>query len=149
MRRLLTLIPLVLGVLPALAAPPVVTVPAEVAGDVGAFVPIRTTVTDAKVVKFVALDGGLMPTPKHNTLDRIDNSKGYEPGNVRWATRAEQMRNTRRNVNLTHEGRTMCLKDWATELGINPVTLRYRVRNWGVQRAFTEPINHKCRGARK
>lgn len=27
------------------------------------------------------------------TLDRIDNSKGYEPGNVRWATRAEQARN--------------------------------------------------------
>lgn len=29
------------------------------------------------------------------TIDRIDNDKGYEPGNVRWATRAEQNRHRR------------------------------------------------------
>lgn len=29
------------------------------------------------------------------TIDRIDNEKGYEPGNVRWATRAEQNRHKR------------------------------------------------------
>lgn len=31
------------------------------------------------------------------TIDRIDNDKGYEPGNVRWATRAEQNRHRRNN----------------------------------------------------
>lgn len=30
------------------------------------------------------------------TIDRIDNDKGYEPGNVRWATRKEQRHNQRR-----------------------------------------------------
>jgi hypothetical protein len=30
------------------------------------------------------------------TLERMDNDKGYEPGNVKWATRAEQNRNRRK-----------------------------------------------------
>jgi hypothetical protein len=37
-------------------------------------------------------DMGERPTRKH-TVDRIDNSKGYEPGNCRWATQQEQCRN--------------------------------------------------------
>jgi hypothetical protein len=31
-------------------------------------------------------DMGDRPSPQH-TLERINNSKGYEPGNVKWATR--------------------------------------------------------------
>lgn len=32
------------------------------------------------------------------TLDRIDNDRGYEPGNVRWASKSEQSRNQRRHI---------------------------------------------------
>jgi hypothetical protein len=38
---------------------------------------------------------GEPPTLLH-TIDRIDVNGNYEPGNVRWATQSEQMKNTRR-----------------------------------------------------
>lgn len=41
-------------------------------------------------------DMGLPPSPAYS-LDRIDNSKGYFPGNCQWATPKEQANNTRRN----------------------------------------------------
>lgn len=37
---------------------------------------------------------GPRPSPKHS-LDRIDNSRGYEPGNVRWADKKTQTANRR------------------------------------------------------
>ena len=40
------------------------------------------------------LDIGRAPSPELS-LDRIDNDGGYEPGNVRWATRSEQSSNQR------------------------------------------------------
>ena len=54
----------------ALAAPPVVTVPAEVTGEVGSFVAVRASVTEAKVVKFVPLDSGLNVFPADLLADK-------------------------------------------------------------------------------
>lgn len=61
------------------------------------------------------------------TIERIDNSKDYGPDNCRWATRAEQSRNTRRNHLFTYEGRTQVLTDWCAELGLNFHTVENRI----------------------
>lgn len=83
---------------------------------------------------------GDKPTPKH-TLDRIDNSKGYEPGNVRWATMGEQLLNNSRTKYLTCDGKTQSMKEWSEELGIKYTTLRARIRQgWPVKLALTEGV---------
>lgn len=37
----------------------------------------------------------LGPCPPKHSIDRINNNRGYEPGNIRWATPLEQYRNRR------------------------------------------------------
>lgn len=86
---------------------------------------------------------GLAPSKKH-TLDRIDSAKNYEPGNVRWATRAQQARNTSRNVFVTANNQTMTIADWSDVTGIAYHVIAYRVRNgWDHNRAVSEPVSQK------
>lgn len=45
------------------------------------------------VVSFETFYNHVGRRPLGTSLDRIDNTKGYMPGNVRWATRKDQQRN--------------------------------------------------------
>lgn len=82
-------------------------------------------------------DMGQQPYPGA-TIERKDNNGNYEPSNCKWATRAEQSRNKKDTVIITHNGKTMCLKDWARELGLSCTTLRHRIRvaKWPLERAL-------------
>lgn len=51
---------------------------------------------------FVLFREDMGDKPVGHSIERIDNDKGYEPGNCRWGTRREQNRN-KRNVVLTED----------------------------------------------
>jgi len=69
---------------------------------------------------------GERPTASH-TLERIDNSRGYEPGNIAWVTRDAQMRNTRATHFIEIDGARKTITDWASEKGISPTTIHHRI----------------------
>lgn len=66
--------------------------------------------------------------PDGLTLERIDNSKGYEPNNCKWTTYAEQNRNKSSTKKLTLNGRTQVAADWAAELGLTDSQIYKRIR---------------------
>ncbi len=93
----------------------------------------------------------LIPDPPsdQHTLDRRDNSKGYTPENIRWATRAEQSRNKGDTVRITLGGRTQSQAEWCRELGIDwrTVTTRRR-RGWALEKALLTPVDPTKRNRR-
>lgn len=62
------------------------------------------------------------------TLERMDNNGNYEPSNCKWATRLEQVRNTRRCRILTINGVTGTLSLQSEIYGISESLLRYRLK---------------------
>lgn len=77
--------------------------------------------------------------PAGMTIERIDNRRGYEPGNCRWATVAEQAANKTTSRHITALGRTMILAEWARESGLDHSLIQARLRyGWPPDRAVTE-----------
>lgn len=72
------------------------------------------------------------------TLDRINVNKGYEPSNCRWATRQVQCNNTRRNVLVTFNGKTLTASEWSELNGWEKHLVSWRLRNgWSIKNALT------------
>ena len=101
------------------------------------------TMCDEWINSYDAFIAHVGPKPDPSMwLDRIDNDRGYEPGNVRWATPAQQARNTTRNVFIEWAGERLTVTEWADRLGVQVGTLWNRVfkYKWPLERAMTSHI---------
>lgn len=84
-------------------------------------------------------------------LDRYPNKNGnYEPGNCRWATRTEQIRNRRSTRYLDFNGRTQTVMEWVKERGLNYHTVVSRLyEGWPIEEILRQKKGTHVHGKRK
>jgi hypothetical protein len=88
---------------------------------------------------------GPRPDPSY-TIERIDTNGNYEPGNVKWASRAEQTRNQRSNINVTIDGETKTVAEWSEDprCPVDKFCIYKRIkRGWDPERAILEKSHGK------
>lgn len=112
------------------------------------------TVSNEWINDFQAFYDHIGPKPSDKySIDRIDNNGNYEPGNVRWATASEQMKNQRkrkpfrlnyeRKGQFEYEGQIYTLRQLAEKFNIEKWVVKKRLYDlgWDLQRALTEPYD--------
>lgn len=84
---------------------------------------------------------GRRPSDSHS-IERIDNEKGYYPGNLRWALLDDQSINKRWTRWVEYNGEQVKLMELCWENGWNPDVIRGRLnQGWSLEDAINEPLN--------
>ena len=92
-------------------------------------------------------DMGDRPSPIYS-LDRIDNARGYEPGNCKWSLPHQQMTNRRCTRFVDVGDRKIPLADLAIKHKIPANTLRFRIlKGWPLSEALNKPVRPKLPAA--
>ena len=72
-------------------------------------------------------------------LDRIDNARGYEPGNVHWVTPRQSASNRRQGGKLNIDPTSLRQRSIAAGLAYHVVYQRVKLRGWTAEKALTTP----------
>ena len=84
--------------------------------------------------------------PKGKDLDRINNNRGYVPGNIRWLSRRKNTGNKRTNLYAKYKGKVISLAHF---YALKPRVVSYTVfrdrytLGWKSKLAVTIPTGHR------
>ncbi len=93
--------------------------------------------------RFVS-DVGRRPTSRHS-FDRINNNLNYELGNIRWATKKQQVENRRNARRYLYDGIEMDMSDWARKLHVAPNTIHHHLKTKTFDEMMTFYKNKKSK----
>jgi len=81
---------------------------------------------------------GLRPD-ECDSVERINPHGNYEPGNVKWDNMKNQQNNRTNNRQITFNGTTKTLAQWAEQTNIKRTTIAYRLDKlgWSVEKTLT------------
>jgi hypothetical protein len=71
--------------------------------------------------------------PEGKSLDRYPDFNGnYDPGNCRWATQTQQIRNKRNTARVIYEGQEISLAELCEQKGLKLRKIRQRLSRGGM-----------------
>ena len=78
------------------------------------------------------------------SIDRINNDKGYDPDNCRWADQHTQTRNTSKVNFIEIEGEVKTLAEWAESSGVPYSAVKSRYYKYGDRgKSLIRPLRNR------
>ena len=75
------------------------------------------------------------------TIDRIDATGGYNPGNCRWVDMQTQQNNRTNNHRLEYHGESHTIMEWSRITGLKDTTIHQRLKyGWSVEETLSKRV---------